>query len=135
VINNVVLVGRATRDPEVSTFNSGSKVAKVGIALNRPGKEKKTDFFDVEIWGKSAEVAETYLKKGHLFGVEAGRLELQTWESNGNKRSKVVVSTHNIKLMQPKGSGDAEPEQEQQQQQEPTDDVFGGFAGDDEMPF
>lgn len=118
MINNVVLVGRAGGDPEAKTFSSGSKVVSLNMACNRPTKEKETDWFQVKIWGKAAETAEKYIKKGHLFGVE-GRLQQETWEDNGNKRSKVVVVANAVRLMQPKSEGDVSAKEE-------SDDIFGG---------
>lgn len=117
MINNVVLVGRAGADPEITTFASGSKVASVNIALSRKAKgEKVTDWFQVKFWDKNAEIAEQYLKKGHLFSV-TGELHLDNWEDkNGEKKSKPLI-VGRLTLMQPKGDDGAK---------QTTLDIFGG---------
>lgn len=129
MINNLVLVGRATRDPEITKFESGKVKAKLGIALNRPTKEKETDFFDVEVWGKSAEIVEQYVKKGHLFGVE-GRIQQETWTKDDKKHSKVIVVAQNVRLMQPKGDGEAA--EQQSNAQSSGQDAVDPFANFDE---
>ncbi|MDE2100185.1 MAG: single-stranded DNA-binding protein [Patescibacteria group bacterium] len=124
MLNSVSLVGRAGNDPDIKVFNSGHKLAELRMAINRPGKEQgkqETDWFDIKIWGKSADIAEQYVKKGHIFGV-IGELQVEKWEHNGNQRSKVVVNAHNLRLMQPK---EQQPQQEQQQEQTEAD-IFDG---------
>lgn len=133
-MNSVTLVGRAVADPEIKNFNSGSKVAEIRIAVDA-GKDKdtnqrKSDFFQIKIWNKGAEIAEKHLKKGHRFGV-TGELTTEHWESNGNKRSKVVIKANRITLLQDK-SGASEGEAPKQAEE---DDIFNAFAGDDEIPF
>lgn len=134
MINSVVLVGRAGGDPSVKTFNSGAKVAEINMALDRyqgKDKEKATDWITVKMWSteyqKLADTAQEYIKKGHLFGI-VGELQQETWEDNGNKRSKIVVVARQLKLMQPK-SGNTTPATTQEE----AEDIFG--AGTDEIPF
>jgi single-strand DNA-binding protein len=103
MLNNVSLVGRAGKDPEIKNLNSGSKVAIVTMACTRPTKERETDWITVKIWGKQAEIAQQYLKKGHLFGIN-GSIRNEEWESNGEKRSRLVVVANNITLLSPKSS-------------------------------
>ena len=115
MINNVVLVGRAGGDPDVKTFNSGEKVANINMALNRKQKgEKHTDWFRIECWGKAAEIAEKYVRKGHIFGVEG---QLRTWEKDGKKG--VTVRADSVRLFDNKD--DAEGQAEEQQ---PTGNAF-----------
>ena len=74
MINNVVLVGRLTRDPELRTTNSGMSVASFTIASDdRRGGQKTTIFMAVSVFGKQADVVAKYTKKGVLVGV-TGRL-------------------------------------------------------------
>ena len=62
-------VGRAGRDPEVRYFESGSMVANLTIAVNRRSRDDEPDWFNLEIWGKQAQVAADYVKKGSLLGI------------------------------------------------------------------
>lgn len=131
MLNSVCLVGRAGSDPEIKTFSSGSILAELRMALTRPGKDKgttETDWFQVKLWGQPAETAKAYLKKGHLFGI-TGELQEEHWESNGQKRSKVVVVARTLKLMQPKDSQPAQTKSEE------PEDIFGSSDDDEETPF
>lgn len=111
MINTVVLVGRAVRDPEHKTFNNGDTLAELAIAVDGGAKDKTT-FLDVKFWNKAADVASQYLKKGHLFGL-TGELRQESWEDkDGNKKSKIVVVGTKLKLMQPKGEQSEEQESE-----------------------
>ena len=97
-LNDVRLVGRLTRDPEVRYTPKGSAVADLGIAVNRQytldngEKREEVTFVDVTFWGRTAEVAGEYLKKGRPVFIE-GRLQLDTWDDkqSGQKRSKLKV--------------------------------------------
>ena len=107
MINNITLVGRLGKDPELRYFESGKVKASFSIAITRPTKEKETDWFDVECWGKTAETLGEFCKKGHLIGITGGIRQEKWTDDNGNKRSKVIVSASNIHLMQPKaGNGE-----------------------------
>ena len=71
-INTITLVGRAGRDPETRFFESGSVVSNLTLAVNRPSREEEEpDWFTLEIWGKQAQVAADYVRKGSLIGVSA----------------------------------------------------------------
>ncbi len=105
-INHVVLVGRLTRNAELKYTNNGAAVSKFGIAINQ--RRKKDDqwvdeahFFDVVLWGKTAESLNQYLLKGKQIGVE-GELRQNRWEQDGQARSKVEIHANNIQLL---GSG------------------------------
>jgi single-strand DNA-binding protein len=97
-LNKVMLIGTLTRDPEVKTTPRGTSVAELGLAINRfyttEGGERReeTTFVDVELWGRQAEVAGEYLRKGRSVFVE-GRLRLDSWDDKetGAKRSKLRV--------------------------------------------
>jgi single-strand DNA-binding protein len=96
--NKVLLLGNLTRDPEVRYTPKGSAVADLGIAVNRQytldtgEKREEVTFVDVTFWGRTAEVAGEYLKKGRSVFIE-GRLQLDTWDDkqSGQKRSKLKV--------------------------------------------
>lgn len=94
-VNNVVLLGNLTRDPELKYTQGGAAVCDLSIALNYTrgkGDEKKEEvsYIDVTVFGKTAENAAEYLKKGRAVVVE-GRLQQDRWEHEGQKRSKVKV--------------------------------------------
>jgi len=109
--NRVILLGNLTRDPEHRTFPSGSSLCKLGLAVNDRRKGPtgewvdETTFVDVTVWGKQADTARDYLKKGQPCLIE-GRLKLDAWESKeGEKRSKLIVVADRLQLLGGRGSG------------------------------
>jgi single-strand DNA-binding protein len=113
--NKVLLMGNLTRDVELRYTASGAAVASFGLAVNRKfkqGEEWKTEvcFVDVTVWAKQGENCAQYLSKGSLVFVD-GRLNYQTWESDGQKRSKLEVVANNVQFLDAKqASGDAAPD-------------------------
>jgi single-strand DNA-binding protein len=106
-LNNVVLTGRVTRDVELKYTTNGSAVANFSIAVNEGVKqpngqwEDKGNFFDVSLWGKSAETLTRFLTKGKRITVQ-GRLRQQTWQDQeGRSRSKVIVNAQFVQLLSP----------------------------------
>ena len=99
-INSVTLVGRAGRDPEVRYFESGTVVANLTMAVNRRNREDEPDWFNLEIWGKQAQVAADYVKKGSLIGV-TGSFKLDSWKdrNTGENRNKPVVRVDRLELL------------------------------------
>jgi len=100
-LNSVTLVGRAGRDPEVRYFESGKVVCNFSLAVNRQRKgEEKPDWFDLELWGRTAEVAGEYVKKGSLIGVQ-GSLTFDRWKdrSTGEDRQKPVIRVDRMELL------------------------------------
>ena len=99
-INSVTLVGRAGRDPEVKYFESGTVVANLTIAVNRRNREDEPDWFNLEIWGKQAQVAADYVKKGSLIGI-TGSFKLDSWKdrNTGEERNKPVVRVDRLELL------------------------------------
>ena len=112
--NKVFLLGNLTRDPEVRYTPKGSAVADLGIAVNRQytldngEKREEVTFVDVTFWGRTAEVAGEYLKKGRSVFIE-GRLQLDTWDDkqSGQKRSKLKVIGEMMQMLggRPGGAG------------------------------
>jgi len=108
-INHVVLVGRLTRNAELKYTNNGSAVSKFSLAINQ--RRKKDDqwvdeahFFDIVLWGKTAESLNQYLVKGKQVGVE-GQLRQNRWEQEGQARSKVEIFATNVMLLGGGGGG------------------------------
>lgn len=105
-LNKVMLIGNLTRDPEVRYTPKGTAVAEIGLAVNRyftsesGEKREETTFVDVTLWGRQAEIAGEYLKKGRPVFIE-GRLQLDTWDDKqtGQKRSKLKVVGDGIQLL------------------------------------
>ena len=99
-INSVTLVGRAGRDPEVRYFESGTVVANLTMAVNRRNRDDEPDWFNLEIWGKQAQVAADYVKKGSLIGI-TGSFKLDSWKdrSTGEDRNKPVVRVDRLELL------------------------------------
>src|SRR5881296_4226901 len=112
--NKVILLGNLTRDPEVRYTPKGSAVTDLGIAVNRQytlengEKREEVTFVDVTFWGRTAEVAGEYLKKGRPVFIE-GRLQLDTWDDkqSGQKRSKLKVIGEMMQMLgsRPPGAG------------------------------
>jgi single-strand DNA-binding protein len=100
-LNLVHLVGRAGRDPELRYFESGSVKCSLTMAVNRPtSKTDEPDWFELEIWGKTAEIAGNYVRKGGLIGVQ-GSLKIETWSdrNTGANRSKPVIRVDRLDLL------------------------------------
>jgi single-strand DNA-binding protein len=108
--NRVILLGNITRDIEVRYLQSGMAVADIGLAVNdrRKGQNgewiEETTFVDVTMWGRTAEVAGEYLGKGSPILIE-GRLKLDQWEKDGQKRSKLHVVCERMQMVGSKGGG------------------------------
>lgn len=102
-INVVVLVGRLTRDCELKATAGGTSVCRFSVAVNRRKKtgENWTDevnYFDVVLWGKSADSLRSYLTKGRQVSIE-GELRQNRWEQDGQARSKVEIYANNVQLL------------------------------------
>ena len=126
-INNVVLVGRLTRDAELKFTTGGQAVCKFPIAVNRRKKngdqwEDEANFFDVVIWGRQGESLSKHLLKGKSVGVE-GELRQDRWQQDGQSRSKVEIVANNVQLL---GGG---------QNSESTSTKTSGEAASEDIPF
>ena len=105
-LNSISLVGRAGRDPEVRFFDSGSVVANLTLAVNRRSRDEEPDWFNLEIWGKQAQVAADYVRKGSLLGIIGSfRLDRWTHRSTGEERSKPVIRVDRLDLLGSKRDG------------------------------
>ena len=99
-LNNVTIMGRLTRDPELRYTQSNTPVASFTLAVDRDfggrdGGEKQTDFIDCVAWRSTAEFVSKYFAKGSM-AVVSGRLQIRNWtDDNGNKRRNAeVVAEH-----------------------------------------
>ena len=101
-VNVVTLVGRVGADPDVKYFESGSVVCNLTLAVRRRSSrgDDKPDWFNLELWGKNAEVAANYVRKGSLIGV-SGALKFDQWQdrATGASRSKPVIRVDRLDLL------------------------------------
>jgi len=120
--NVVVITGRLGKDPEVKSTNTGKAVAKFSIAVDDGwGDKKKTDWWDVEVWGKTAEAVGRLVTSGKRVTV-TGALKLDTWQdkASGDKRSKAKILALSVDIIDfsDKNQGDGH-----------------GEVSDDDIPF
>lgn len=106
MMNRVVLVGRLTKDPDLSYTPAGAAVATFTLAVNRPFKngqgEQEADFIQCVVWRKPAENVANFLKKGSLTGVD-GRVQTRNYEGNDGKRVYVTeIVAESVQFLEPK---------------------------------
>lgn len=99
-INQVILMGRLTRDPEQRTTSTGKTIASFSIAVDRGGDSDAADFFDITAWEKLGELVIQYLAKGRRVLVQ-GRLRQDSWDDKetGKKRSRVEVTATDVTFL------------------------------------
>lgn len=99
-INVVAMVGRAGRDPDIKYFESGASLAEFSLAVNRMRRDDPPDWIDLKIWGKTAQVAADYVKKGKQIGL-IGQLQFDHWNDrkSGEHRTKCYVNVNSLELM------------------------------------
>ncbi len=112
-VNKVILVGRLGRDPETRYTGGGQAVANFSIATDetykdRNGeKQKRTEWHKIVVWGKQAEIAQQYLKKGSLLFLE-GRIQSREWQDKeGQKRTSFEIVASNFRMLGGRGDGAA----------------------------
>lgn len=110
-INQVILMGRLTRDPEQRTTTTGKTIASFSIAVDRGGQDDAADFFDVTAWEKLGELVMQYLGKGRRVLVQ-GRLRQDSWDDKetGKKRSRVEVTATEVTFLDGPNGGDGASE-------------------------
>ena len=141
MLNQIFLMGRLTRDPELRYTQNQTPVASFTLAVDRDftgkdGGEKQTDFIDCVAWRSTGEFANKYFSKGRM-AIVSGRLQLRDWtDKEGNKRRSAEVVVDSMYFgdskkdgsTAPNSSGQSEPQYTQQQFEELDDD-------DGELPF
>jgi single-strand DNA-binding protein len=133
-INHTIVIGRLTRDCDFGYITTGTARANISVAVNenRKGQNGWTDYpnyFDVTIWGKTAENLKPYLTKGKRVAID-GHLHQDRWEKDGQKYSKVVIIANNVQLL---GGNESAP-----QAQQPVGEYQSTGSGDDfpeDIPF
>lgn len=145
--NRVILIGNICRDIELKYTPGGTAVTEIGMAVNDRRKSQsgewieETTFVDVTLWGRTAEIADQYMGKGSPVMIE-GRLKLDTWETDGQKRSKLRVVAQRMEMLNRGGGGGnsgggGEARATTSQYKESEAAASGGGAGDSEaeIPF
>lgn len=103
-LNKVLLAGNITRNPELKYISSGQAVVDLSLAVNRiyvdkdNQKHEEVTFVDVVVWGKQAETASKYLKKGSPILVE-GSLQYDSWEKDNVKHSKIRIKASRVQFL------------------------------------
>jgi len=124
--NQVVLIGRLTREAETAYANSGMAIAKFSLAVGEKYKEKEyTNYFNCVLFGKMAENLQQYLTKGKQVCV-VGKLKQDRWEKDGANRSSVSIVVNSLQFLQ---NGKDEPKTSKQEEFAPEN-----FKGED-IPF
>jgi len=156
-LNQVMIIGRLTRDAELKYTAGGFAIASFSIAVNRKRKNgdqcvDEVSYFDVNLFGKSAENLNQYLIKGKQVGIQ-GELRQDRWEQDGQNRSKVIIVATNVQLLggnsggstgmaQPSGGGYSQNRSQQSYQQRPSNaqpqqndyDAGQSYGGDSDFP-
>ena len=137
-LNNYSVIGRMTRDLDERAFSytpNGKARLNISIAVNDGyGDNQYTSYFDVVVWGKTAENIKPYLGKGKQICIN-GRLRQDRWESNGQKNSRVVIVAETVQLLggRDNGAGSGGNYQQPAQQQAPAYNDGRDFPED--IPF
>ena len=133
-MNQIVLMGRMVRDPELRSTQGGVAVTSFTLAVDRPRTkdgEKKSDFIDFVAWRNTAEFVAKYFTKGMMAAV-VGRLQIRDWQDkDGNKRRSAEVIAENVYFCESKKQSDNAP-----QYQTPTSGAdFAELEDEDDLPF
>lgn len=136
-INTLTIIGRLVRDPDSLAYTAGGTARlNISIAVNRRDKRggewsDRASFFDITIWGKTAEGIHPYLAKGKQIAVE-GYLDQQRWEKDGQKFSRVVIVANAVQLL---GRRNDDRTQDAPQQAGGYSDAGNGDDFPENLPF
>ena len=161
-VNKVILVGRLGRDPETRYTGGGQAVANFSVATDETYKDKngerqkRTEWHKIVVWGKQAEIAQQYLKKGSLIFIE-GRIQSREWQDKeGQKRTSFEIVASNFRMLGGRTEGAAAASagggasarssggDDFESHAAPADDSYGGGASqpsagpeisDEDIPF
>jgi len=142
MLNKVLLIGNLGRDPEMRSLPSGQPVANFSLATTRKWKDRdgnrqeQTEWHNIVVFGKQAEIAGQYLTKGKQIYVE-GRIQTRNWEKDGVKHYRTEVICDNFQMLSGGGGrGQGAPDAGQAAgAPEGGGDFGGGSAEDDDIPF
>ncbi len=153
MVNKVILVGRLGRDPETRYTGGGQAVANFSVATDETYKDrngerqKRTEWHKIVVWGKQAEIAQQYLKKGSLIFIE-GRIQSREWQDKeGQKRTSFEIVATNFRMLGGRGDGGSgggtgapRSTGDDYDQASPTEEPMGGGQSgpeisDEDIPF
>ncbi len=127
-LNRVYLIGRLTRDPETRALPSGQSVTSFGMATDRfftdrsGQKQQQTEFHNIVLFGKVADIASQYLNKGSLVLIEGG-IRNRTWkDSSGNQKFKTEIIAERLQLG-PRTAGKVIPPKQKEKEEPPKEDI------------
>lgn len=131
-LNQVFLIGRLTRDPEIK-YTSSTQICRFNIANNVYSKQgDRTSFIDCVAFGKTAEIIEKYTAKGKQIAI-TGKLQQNTWETqDGQKRSKIEVIVENVQLL---SSRDEQKQTTKIYDAEIDNDKYEILPDDEDVPY
>ncbi len=150
-VNKVILVGRLGRDPETRYTGGGQAVANFSVATDETYKDrngerqKRTEWHKIVVWGKQAEIAQQYLKKGSLIFIE-GRIQSREWQDKeGQKRTSFEIVANNFRMLGGRAEGAAQEQEPAQARpavvptistirQAPPEETYGGGSGGGHAP-
>lgn len=143
-VNKVILVGRLGRDPEMRYTSGGQAVANFSVATDESYKDrngerqKRTEWHKIVVWGKQAEIAQKYLKKGSLVFIE-GRIQSRQWDDKeGQKRTSFEIVANNFRMLGGRGDqGGSAVTPDAESQAAPAEDFSqaGPEVSDEDIPF
>jgi len=145
-LNKVFILGRVTADPQLRTIPSGQKVTGFSIATNRVwtdktgSKQEETEFHNVVVWGRQAEIATQFLVKGSLVLIE-GRIQTRSWQDKqGQDRRTTEIVAERLQLgPRPGGAGGRAPLTEQgaedKKEEVPTINIDESEVKEEDLPF
>jgi single-strand DNA-binding protein len=154
MVNKVMLVGRLGRDPETRYTGGGQAVANFSVATDETYKDrngerqKRTEWHKIVVWGKQAEIAQQYLKKGSLVFIE-GRIQSREWQDKeGQKRTSFEIVANSFRMLGGRGDGggsggggatSGSRGGDEMDQAGPSEETGGGHSGpeisDEDIPF
>lgn len=120
-VNKVILVGNLGRDPEVRHTESGKAVANFSLAVTER-KYQDTEWFNITAWDKLGEICGEYLNKGSQVYVE-GRQKTETWEKDGEKKSKQTIVIFNMTMLGQAGHAEQQEQPGPNSQSMQNDDI------------
>jgi single-strand DNA-binding protein len=139
MVNKVILIGNLGRDPEIRNTPGGQTVAKFSVATTRTWKDRdgnrqeRTEWHNIVVWGRQAEIAGQYLTKGRQLYIE-GRLQTDSWEDRetSKKMYRTEIVCDNFQMLGSRGDSSSGPAQSA-----PAEDTSGFDSGpeDDDIPF
>ena len=136
-INQVILLGRLTRDPEQRTTASGKNIVSFSIAVDRQSQDDQADFFNITAWDKLGDLVMQYLSKGRRVLIQ-GRLRQDSWEDKdtGKRQSRIEVTASDVTFLDgPSGDNSGSAAQKTTKKEEVVTEIDDKPIDLSEIPF